>query len=206
MAWLQEKTSRDFICESGAWIKRKPGSGRTRGKAHGDENTGRINGAHGVRREERHLWEIIMQWWLDPRVTTTTSSSKGEKPDSDTAPRNPWEKKMTGLRGRCVHAAKSREHARLRNSPNSSCSVSFCTGVSSSSYARHNRKNEPFPAIPATRAHPCKRFDRSRKRPFELRCRRASVSELRVSSSLRTRLRGCRGYNDTVRDILGSME
>lgn len=47
----KENLSRDFICESGAWIKR----GRQGGERAPEESAVR----RGVRREEWRLWEII---------------------------------------------------------------------------------------------------------------------------------------------------
>lgn len=99
------------------------------------------------------------------RVLHTTSFRlRREKvPGSDAAPRNPWKKKMTGLRSRCVNAAESREHARLRNSQNVSCPLSF-HGVSQVvtlvAIAKTSRSCYCGNEIPS------ERFDRSRNDPL----------------------------------------
>lgn len=128
---------------------------------------------------------------------------------------------MTGLRDRCVNAAGSREHARLRNSPNASCQVNFCTwggragkggreewsGGFRSGYARRNRKNEPrsrHSGDDGGRAHTIlsNASIAPRKRPFELRRRRASVNQAKGELDVKGAFEGTRrGYDDT-RDIL----
>jgi len=91
------------------------------------EKTGRIDGMRSATGRVAFMGNHKSRW-LDPTAyyTQLRSDFEGKRfPDSDMAPRNPWKKKITGLRSRCVNAVESREHARLRNSQNASCPLSI---------------------------------------------------------------------------------
>lgn len=98
-----------------------------------------------------------------PRTAHNFGLRREKVPGSGAAPRNPWKKKMTGLRSRCVNAVESREHARLRNSQNVSCLLSFhgvgrvvtLVAIAKTSRSCYCGNEIPF-----------ERFDRSRNDPL----------------------------------------